>query len=1308
MQVEDILPLSPLQEGLLFHALYDVQAPDIYTVQIMLGLEGPLDSEALEAAANALVNRHSTLRAGFQHENLNQPVQVIVSSLVAPWRRIDLSAFDATERERRLAEFLAQDHAQRFDLASPPLVRFTLVRLAARDHRLVLTTHHILIDGWSLPILVRELLALYAHEGDCTALPRVTPYRDYLVWIAAQDRAAAVSAWGEALAGLDAATRLAPQATMQTSVLPAEFTIALSETSTAALTQQARRQGLTLNTFLQAAWAILLGRLTGHDDVVFGVTVSGRPPDIPGVENMVGLFINTLPLRVQLPHATPLSVFLKELQGAQSRLLAHQYLGLAEIQGIAGLGELFDTMMVFQNFPAYDNSPAKGSGGLRLSSITGQPNIHYPLSLTVTPGTRLQLGFSHRPDVFDRAAIASIADKFIRLVETMIAYPERAIGSLDILGADERHTVLQAWNNTARPIPSVTVSQLFAAWAERTPDAVAIIFDDITLTYRELDARANQLAHHLRNLGVGPETVVGLRVERSPEMAVGILGILKAGGAYLPLDPTSPPERLAHIFAEAEIRILVTQTTLLGGLPHHHARIVHLDADWMAIARYPTTAPAVRLRAENGAYVIYTSGSTGTPKGVTVTHGGLANHMLWMVDEYPTGEGDVVLSRTALSFDALAAEIWLALMTGASLCIVPDHITRDPVEICAYIERHGVTIAAFVPTLLQPIIASINPEGRTRLRRVFLGGEPLPDRLARDAVSASNAKLVNAYGPTETTIDVTSWSFHDTDPPARFVPIGRPIWNTQAYILDSRLAPVPVGVSGELYVAGAGLARGYLGRPDLTAERFVANPFGPAGSRMYRTGDLARCRADGVLDFIGRADAQVKVRGFRIELGEIEAVLAREASVAQAVVIVREDQPGHKRLVAYVVPTADQVVDAAALRTRLGQSLPDYMLPAAFMVLDRLPLLRNGKLDRSALPAPDPMTTQRRGPRTPQEDVLCSLFAEALGVEQVGIDDNFFALGGDSILSMRLVSRICATFGLKMGNRTLYEAPTVEAMAARLDGGKEISSALGSMLTLRSGGFLTPLFCIHPGGGLSWCYAGLLRYLPAHRPIYALQARGILNPEMAPSSIEEMAEDYSIQIQRIQPKGPYNLLGWSFGAAVAHAIATRLQAHGEKIASLVFLDGFPVAGINLANKDVIDDETDTIAQAGTDDPRAAEPANDPWELSVVLNRLREAGDIEATLDENHIVAMIEVAKNSMRLSGKFVPQVFKGNIIFLASSKDKTLPSPDTWRHFVSGNIELHEIDCDHMDMMKSNALGQIGPVLASTLDKLSPPAKAA
>src|SRR5215213_2719522 len=687
-KIEDILPLSPLQEGPLFHALYDAQGPDVYTVQLELELEGRLDPAVLEASLQAVVARHASLRSGFRHEQLSRPVQVVMARAAVPWRLIDLSGQDAAGQQRELSTIVEADRLERFDLSAPPLMRFALIKLAADRHRLLISNHHLLMDGWSAPILVRELLEVYALHGSAASLPRVTPYRDYLGFIARQDRAAGLAAWREALAGLEEGTRLVPRQAGREPLAPEQIVVSLDAALSASLNRTAREQALTLNTVMQTAWGILLGRLSGRDDVVFGVTVAGRPAELAGVEHMVGLFINTLPLRMQLPPELPLSALLRQTQDSQSRLMAHQHLGLAEIQQAAGVGDLFDTLLVFENYPVDRAGLAASSNGLKLGQVHGRDATHYPLALIVQPGETLQLRLDYRPDLFDKATVEVIGRRFIRLLEAAVADAAQPLGHLPILESAERDTILRTWNDTTQPIVPATLPALFAAQAARTPDAVAVVFEERTLSYAALDAHANRLAHHLQSLGVGPETMVGLCVERSPEMVVGLLGILKAGGAYLPLDPNYPRERLAFMLADAGCPVLVTQSALLDRLPEAAAaQLVRLDADWPAIARQPDTAPPLDLDPAHPAYVIYTSGSTGMPKGVVVAHQQIAASNATRSLFYTDVPAPRFLLLSSIAFDSSVAGTFWSLLSGGTLVLSSD-LSVDTV--ISAIEQHQV------------------------------------------------------------------------------------------------------------------------------------------------------------------------------------------------------------------------------------------------------------------------------------------------------------------------------------------------------------------------------------------------------------------------------------------------------------------------------------------------------------------------------------------------------------------------------------------------------------------------------------------
>ncbi|MCW3816571.1 amino acid adenylation domain-containing protein, partial [Micromonospora sp. DR5-3] len=1042
----DVLPLAPLQEGLLFLAAYDEQAPDIYTVQFVFDLDGELDPARLRTAAQALLDRHPGLRAGFTHRDLRRPVQVVLDRVEVDWREPDLTGVAAAEVDARLADLLAADRAERFDLTRPPLLRFTLARLPGGRHRLVLTNHHILLDGWSMPVLAGELFALYRAAGRTDALPPVTDARAYPAWRARQDRPAAEAAWRAALAGLAEPTLVAPAAAERGPVPPAKLLREVPAALTETLTAAARAAGVTLNTVVQGAWAVLVGSLTGRDDVVFGATVAGRPAELPGVETMVGLYINTVPVRVRLDPAEPVAAALAGLQERQSALQPHQHLGLPDIQRLAGHGELFDTLVVFENYPVDPSVLDLAGTGLAVRGVHGHDATHYPLTLVLVPGDRLGLRLEYRPDLIDADTAAALLERMCRLLAGIAADPAVPVGRLDPVTPAERRQVLADWNRTRQPVDPATLPQLLARQVAATPDATAVVFEGTSLTFRELDEASNRLARLLLAYGAGPERFVAVAVPRSLELVLALWAVLKAGAAYLPVDPDYPADRIAYLLDDARPALLLT-TRATAALA---AGSLVLDTDEVrqAVAQHSPAAltdadRAGPLRPTHPAYLIYTSGSTGRPKGVVVPHQGIVNRLLWMQHEYRLTPADRVLQKTPSGFDVSVWEFFWATIVGATLVVARPEGHKDPAYLAGLIRAERVTTLHFVPSMLQAFLAEPAAAGCTGLRRVICSGEALPADLAErfhttlDPAGALGVELHNLYGPTEASVDVTYWACR---PGERTVPIGAPVWNTRLYVLDAFLRPVPPGVAGELYLAGVQLARGYQGRPGLTAQRFVADPFAAAlaatdpsitpGERMYRTGDVVRWRADGVLEYVGRTDHQVKIRGFRIELGEIEATLAEHPSVGQCVVLAREDQPGVKRLVAYAVPAAGRQVDAAVLREHVAGRLPEYMVPAAVVALDGLPVTTNGKLDRAALPAPDfaGVSGDGRAPSTPREELLAGLVAEVLGLPRVSVDDSFFDLGGDSIVSIQLVSR-ARQAGLELTPREVFTHKTVAALA---------------------------------------------------------------------------------------------------------------------------------------------------------------------------------------------------------------------------------------------------------------------------------------
>ncbi|MFI5910640.1 amino acid adenylation domain-containing protein [Dactylosporangium sp. NPDC051541] len=965
--LQDILPLSPLQEGLYFLSSYADGDPDVYVVQQVLTLDGPLDADRLRAAAQAVQDRHANLRAAFRPRKAGQPVQLIPAVVPVAWT-VTATAAVAT---------VAEDERRRpFDLAKPPLLRWHLVRIAAERHHLILTAHHILLDGWSTPLLVRDLLTLYAGAEP----PRARPYKEYLAWVARQDRGTAEQAWRTALEGLEEPTLIRPDA----GPVAAAPEIVEHPVDATALAARARDLGVTVNTVVQGAFALVLSELTDRTDVVFGATVSGRPAGLPGVEDMIGLFINTVPVRARPRPTDTWAGFLTRLQSEQAQLLDHQHTGLAGIQRQAGLGPLFDTLLVFESYPLDEEGvrELERAAGLRLAAVTGSDATHYPLTVTVVPGETMALGAEYRPDVITRDTAEQILARLADLLQSFATNPNTALAGLS--------TVDLPQYGTAMPVPAGTILDEFAATVSRTPDAIAVCCNAEQLTFAELDERVTRLARILVEHGAVPDRPVAVLLPRSVDAVVAWLAAMRAGGIYLPIDVDYPAERIDYILEDARPAVVVTLDLL--------AKAADSDVE----------LPAIHPRS--GAYLIYTSGSTGRPKGVVVEHGSLMN-LFHHHREHVMPQHKIRAGLSAATVFDTSWEGVLFLVAGHELHVLDDETRRDPDLFVAYVREHGLDFLDVTPSLAGPLLSSGLLKHPPRL--VALGGEAADSGIwtaLREATSA-----INLYGPTECAVDTLMARLTDTENPS----VGRPIANTRAYILDSWLRPAK---HGELYLAGAQLGRGYLNRPGLSAVRFVADPF-VAGERMYRTGDVVRLAGDGSLEFVGRADDQVKIRGFRVEPGEVAAVLAEHPDVAQAVVVAVDG-----RLVAYVV--GGGVGEPTELRDWASTRLPEHLVPAAFVRLERIPVTVAGKVDKRALPAPDfAALTGDAAPRTATEEILGGLFAEVLGLPSVGVDDGFFTLGGDSIVSIQLVARARAA-GLRITPRQVFELRTVAALAA--------------------------------------------------------------------------------------------------------------------------------------------------------------------------------------------------------------------------------------------------------------------------------------
>ncbi|WCA72888.1 amino acid adenylation domain-containing protein (plasmid) [Agrobacterium tumefaciens] len=1016
-----------------------------YNIAAAVRMDGNLDVVALERAFAELVHRHEVLRTRFVTRD-GQVFQTIDETVPFRLALVDLSSLDPAQRADAIRRTEQDEAAHRFDLAHGPLFRATLLRLSAEEHIILVTMHHIVSDGWSMSIVVREIGALYAAfvEGRSSPLAGLpVQYADFAVWqrrwLQGEVLDRQVSYWKARLAGAPPALELPtdrPRPLSQ-SYRGASCTFELPKELTGALAVLARQEGATLFMVLLAAFKVVLSRWSGQDDIVVGTPVAGRTH--AETEDLIGFFINMLALRTSLTGDPDFRTLLRQVRDGALEAYAHQEMPfdrlVEEVRPARDLSRqpIFQTLVVLQNMP----QERLELPGLTLRPVTEQrATAKFDLSLYLHETENGLAGtLEYATDLFEHDTIERLKDHYRLLLEGVVADPEQPISHLPMLTDAEQHLLFDVWNDTAADFPrDKLLHELFADQAALTPDAVAVIYDQQQLTYQELDRRSNQLAHHLQSLGVGPEVIVGLCVDRSPEMIVAMLAILKAGGAYLPLDPAYPRNRLAYMLRDAAAHVVVTRTVSRPSLPDQVTNIVDLDAHHDVIEACPDTPPASGADPTSLAYVIYTSGSTGQPKGVMIIHEGVVNYITTLNRRYSLSSSDRVLQNSSISFDPSVRDIWCPLIAGAKL-VVPHGLDQtDRASSLGFVSSAGVSLVLSVTpsALTAPVLEEV-AEPLMELRALLTCGEALSYetcRLTRSRMG-HHFPIVNQYGPTECTMSSTFFVVGD-EPASGIVPIGRPIANRKVYVLDRHMCPVPIGTTGEIYIGGVGLARGYLNRPDLTAERFVQNPFG-SGDRLYRTGDLGRWRKDGNLEFLGRADHQVKIRGFRIELGEVEAVLLSHPDVRQAVVIAHEDQTGDKRLVAYVVGEASP----RDLRAHILNTLPDYMTPAAFVALEAMPLTTNGKIDRAALPHPTNDNGLARAdyvaPRTPTEEILAAIWADVLQVSQVGVNDNFFELGGNSLLAMRMVARVRSVFNIELPLRSLFEDPRVVELGHRIE-----------------------------------------------------------------------------------------------------------------------------------------------------------------------------------------------------------------------------------------------------------------------------------
>ena len=1132
-EIEDVYPLTPMQAGMLFETQL-APGEGVYVGQVSFTLRGTLDRDALRRAWEDIVERHSALRTAFPAHPAGGAVQVVRRRVALPFEEEDWSSRDA-DWDVELEAYLREDRARGFDPARAPLMRVALLRRSEDEHVLVWSFHQMVLDGWSLPLVFRDLMALYwaASEGQEARLPRPGAFRDYMAWLASQDLERAERFWREALAGFTAPTPLVlppPGGGAGAAGGVGSIEERLTAEDSAGLQEAARRAGATVNTLVQGAWALLLSRYAGEEEVVFGTTVSGRPTELEGVEEMVGLFINTLPVRVRVRPEAQLAEWLREVQAHNVELREHEYTPLVQVQGWSEVprgAPLFESLVVFENFPVAMGAAAAAPLQQQRRRLDVVPGVareqgSFPLSAVAELRGRMLVRVNYQRSRFAAEAVERVAGHLVVLLEAMAGDPGRRLGEVSLLRAGEREHLLHAWNGADTGYTGrLCIHELVHAQVQRTPRAPALRFEGHSLAYDELFRAACQLAHLLRARGVGPEERVAICMEPAQEMVVSVLGVLLAGGAYLPLDPELPPERRAYMLRDAAPVLLLTQAALAGRLEGCGVPLLSVDAEAGRIARESEAPPVTGVSPDNLAYVIYTSGSTGRPKGVLVEHRGVGNTFLELGRVYEAAPGERNLAYAPLHFDASVADIFVALCNGAELVLARRDDMLPGEDLLRTLREERITHLKTMPSALAVTPVDALPE----LRTIVAGGEVCPAEQVRRW--GEGRRFFNGYGATEASIRMTSSAYtaEGGDPP-----IGQPVANTQLYVLDAQMEPAPAGVPGELYIGGVGVVRGYLGRPDLSAERFVPDPHrGVPGARLYRTGDVGRRRPDGEVEFLGRRDFQVKVRGYRVELGEIEAVLRAHAGVREALVLLREDVPGQARLVAYVAGEEGAEPAAAELRAHVAAQVPEYMVPVSYVVLERLPVTANGKIDRRALPAPErPAEDGFVALRTVTEELLAGIWAEVLRVERVGAAENFFEMGGHSLLATQVVSRARQAFGVEVPLRALFDAPTVAGLAARIEALRSAGTRLAPPMGRASRAEPLPLSFAQQR---LWMVDRIDPGSPAYNMPDALRLRGSLDVAALRASLDEMvkrhetlrttfSESDGMPVQVIHPPAP--------------------------------------------------------------------------------------------------------------------------------------------------------------------------------------------
>ncbi|MBT2489146.1 amino acid adenylation domain-containing protein [Streptomyces sp. ISL-96] len=1318
-QRENRVPLTVDQERIWLIHQFDPEDP-VYNVYFASRLHGELDTDALQRAVDAFVQRHEAMRTTFEQDG-HAPVQVIHDSMAVPLDHQDLRSVPADRREDEMMRLATEELRKPFDLVKGPLLRIALLRLGDREHVLVGTVDHLVWDRGSMGLFNAEIAEFYTAfaTGREPQLPPIeVHYPDYSEWqpqwLREEVQRKHLPYWKKQLEGADLVLELPtdrPRPPLQTAN-GARYQFPLTPELTQAIRDLAKREDVTVNIALLAAWQLILHRLTGQQDIVVGTTSSTRSR--PETEPMIGYFLTMLPLRTTVRPGMTVRELLQATRTTMMGAFDHHDIPFGTLLDELDLDRdpsrtpIYQTSFILVDFLHEDETPMAGLTveELMLDNATAKDDVM--LGFFDDPALaddHFHGVLEYNTDLFDESTMARMARQIVRLLEQMSEDAGRAVRDLSLLGPDEARMLLVEWNRTeAAREPGASLDVLVRRQAAATPDAVAVSCGDEQLTYAELLDRAGRLASYLQQRGVVPETVVGVCLERSTDLVVALLGVVISGGAYLPLDAGYPAQRLATMTGDADAKFLLTRSGLLDSLADCPGERICLDTDAEAVAAAPAVPAAVGAGEDRLAYVIYTSGSTGRPKGVEVTHRNLSNLLLAMAAETGLGAGDTLTAVTPVTFDIAGLELYAPLISGARMHVVRKEEAVDGRRLAALLAETAATVMQATPATWQLLVeAGWRNDGSLR---VLVGGEALPPALAEQLVREPG-RTWNVYGPTETTIWSTA---HRLDSGTEQVSIGRPLDNTQVYVLDERLEPVPVGMPGDLYLGGTGVARGYRGRPALTAERFVPDPFGGRpGARLYATGDKARLREDGTLVFLGRDDGQVKLRGFRIELGEIEARLEEHPAVRRAVALVREDRPGDKRLTGYVV-AADGGEGAAPgveeLREHLRRFLPDYMVPSAIVALDAFPLNTSGKIDRRALPEPviERDAASYVPPRDAVELEVAHIWEEVLGVKPIGLHDRFFDLGGHSLLVLRLMAEIEKRFGQQLPMAAIFRGATVERFARMLRDGYQDEADV-HLVEIGSGTTGTPVFFAHPAGSEVVCYmpfAGLMD--GGDRPLYALASPPPVDGVLPYADFGARAAAYAELIREVQPEGPYTVAGWCYGGTNAFAVAGELEKTGAEV-SVIMMDSHPPAEVPEGSEPDPADIVEAIA------------ANLQWDYG---NALKSVEELKGMTPDEHLDYLLAIARASnylppdagreqvrdildlwvanLRLVWNFRPLHVKGRVTLIRAAEE-TYDSTEAWRELTDGTLDVRVVEGNHYTMMRHPHIEGVATILNEVVD---------